>query len=68
MNTNEQKMKLKGEAKVWASITNSSGKAKDVSSTQIGQQLLCATYHTKEQTVRLFLLKVKYMGEFQKKY
>ena len=40
MNTNEQKMKLKGEAKVWASITNSSGKAKDVSSTQIGQQLL----------------------------
>ena len=40
MNTNEQKMKLKGEAKIWASITNSSGKAKDVSSTQIGQQLL----------------------------
>ena len=40
MSDNEQKMKLKGEAKVWASITKSNGKAKDVSSTQIGQQLL----------------------------
>ena len=40
MSINEQKMKLKGEAKVWASITKSNGKAKDVASTQIGQQLL----------------------------
>lgn len=40
MSINEQKMKLKGEAKVWASITKTNGKAKDVSSTQIGQQLL----------------------------
>ena len=40
MSVNEQKMKLKGEAKVWASITKSNGKAKDVASTQIGQQLL----------------------------
>ena len=31
MNDNENKMKAKGEAKVWASIMNSNGKAKDVS-------------------------------------
>lgn len=40
MSINEQKMKLKGESRVWASITSPNGKAKDVASTQIGQQLL----------------------------
>lgn len=37
---NEKKMKLKGESRVWGSIIKSDGKAKDVSSTQLGQQLL----------------------------
>ena len=40
MNENEYKMKEKGESKVWASLTNSNGNAKDISSTQIGQQIL----------------------------
>tara|TARA_B100000780_G_scaffold273796_1_gene237830 strand:- start:1000 stop:3327 length:2328 start_codon:yes stop_codon:yes gene_type:complete len=40
MNVNEHKMKLKGESRVWASITKSNGKAKDASSTQIGQRIL----------------------------
>ena len=40
MSANEQKMKLKGESRVWASITKSNGKAKDISSTQIGQRIL----------------------------
>lgn len=40
MSDNEQKMKLKGEARVWASVIKPNGKAKNVSSTQIGQQLL----------------------------
>ena len=40
MMTNEGLMKEKGESKVWGSMVKASGKAKDVSSTQLGQQLL----------------------------
>ncbi len=40
MESNEMKMKAKGEAKVWSSIIKSNGKAKDISSTQLGQQIL----------------------------
>ena len=40
MESNEMKMKVKGESKIWASITKADGKAKDISSTQLGQQIL----------------------------
>jgi hypothetical protein len=40
MMTNEGLMKEKGESKVWGSMVKANGKAKDVSSTQLGQQLL----------------------------
>ena len=40
MNNNEQQMKEKGESKVWNSILKANGKAKDISSTQLGQQIL----------------------------
>jgi DNA-directed RNA polymerase len=38
--TNESSMKSKGEDKVWNSIKKNDGKYKEVSSTQIGQQIL----------------------------
>ena len=40
MSSNEQLMKEKGESKVWKSLIKSNGNAKDVSSTQLGQQIL----------------------------
>ena len=40
MQSNEKIMKEKGESKVWKSLIKSSGKAKDISSTQLGQQIL----------------------------
>ena len=39
-NINEQLMKSRGESKVWNSILKPDGKGKDITSTQIGQQLL----------------------------
>ena len=38
--TNESSMKSKGEDKVWSSIIKDNGKYKQISSTQIGQQIL----------------------------
>ena len=40
MNNNESLMKQRGEQKVLKDITTKSGKSKDVSSTQLGQQML----------------------------
>ena len=40
MSSNEKLMKEKGESKVWKSLIKSNGNAKDVSSTQLGQQIL----------------------------
>ena len=40
MNDNEAQMKLKGEQKVLKEITTKKGNVKDISSTQIGQQML----------------------------
>jgi len=37
---NEQQMKAKGESKVWNSIIKGNGQAKDIASTNIGQQIL----------------------------
>ena len=40
MLSNEKIMKEKGESKVWKTLIKSNGKAKDISSTQVGQQIL----------------------------
>ena len=40
MLSNEKIMKEKGESKVWKSLIKSNGSAKDISSTQLGQQIL----------------------------
>ena len=38
--SNEEIMKKKGESKIWKSLIKSNGNAKDISSTQLGQQIL----------------------------
>ena len=40
MNSNEQRMKVQGEKRVWNTIMTKDGNFKKISSTQIGQQLL----------------------------
>ena len=40
MSENELRMKSKGESKIWNSLIKSNGKVKDISSTQLGQQIL----------------------------
>lgn len=40
MNINESKMKEKGEDRVWNTIRSKNGKTKDISSTQLGQQII----------------------------
>ena len=40
MNSNESRMKQRGETKVWKSIETKTGSIKEVASTQIGQQII----------------------------